>query len=143
MPLDNFLRYTSIMIFGAITQTSVYFTGQDFVVIIVVVGIVAAAVASFRNRFKNETRQNDIDALTAAKALIDVQKEQLDNSKEEIKDLQDKHIQNQREIGELRGELKSLKEVPLRQISQALKQISDNQVLIAEHLGIDGFKPLK
>jgi predicted RNase H-like nuclease (RuvC/YqgF family) len=129
------------MIFAdtATTLSIPYYFVEIVVGLIVFGGVLGITWANFKNKNKAQAVKIDNNALTAAKSLIEVQKEQLENSKTEMKDLQDKHIQNQREIGELRGELKSLKEVPLRQISQALKQISDNQVLIAEHLGIDGF----
>ncbi len=75
---------------------------------------------------------------TASKTTIESQKELIatllagkEEQKDQIQDLHQKHITSIAAIGNLQGQLDVLKNIPLREISEDLKKLSENQTLIA------------
>jgi len=79
--------------------------------------IVAAAVVVIRSTTSKETVQNQ-------KALIETLKAAKDEQKEQIADLQQKHVDSSKAIAGLQGQVDVLKNIPLKEISSDLKSIS-------------------
>lgn len=112
--------------------------------LLLTVGVILGTFfANIKNANKKQTNDNEEKALSSAQSLIAVQREQLSQQKEQLADLQNKHIQNQKEIGSLQGEIKSMREIPLAKISKSLDNIIKLQLLIAQHLEIDGISEIK
>lgn len=101
---------------------------------ILIAGILGIAWANFRNKDKSQTDTNLKEALAGSQALVSVLKEQNEKYVQDLKDLQDKHFANQKEIGELRGELKTLKEIPLKEIAAQMKSLNKSITDMPDHL---------
>lgn len=85
--------------------------------VLALVAIVAAAIVVVRSTTSKETVSNQ-------KALIETLKAAKDEQKEQIADLQAKHVESTKAIAGLQGQVDVLKNIPLKEISGDLKSIS-------------------
>lgn len=76
---------------------------------------------------------------TASKTTIESQKELIttllagkEEQKDQIADLHAKHVESIKMIGNLQGQIDVLKNIPLKEISDDLKKLSQNQTTIAQ-----------
>jgi len=85
--------------------------------VIALAAILAAAIVVVRSTTSKETVSNQ-------KALIETLKSAKDEAKEQILDLQQKHIDSSKAIAGLQGQVDVLKNIPLKEISSDLKSIA-------------------
>lgn len=117
----------------------IYFADtKTLVSLIELVGLVSLGAglvwANFHNSDKKQTDDNLKEAYAGSQALVGVLKEQNDQYQKDFRDLQDKHTDAQREMGELRGELKTLRDIPLKDIATNLKMLNKSVQDMPTHL---------
>lgn len=95
---------------------------------IAIVGYISLAVSAILTLFSRIPKQT-----------IENQKELIDTYEKRLKSLEDQreldrkqHIDNVKAIAELQGQIKVYKELPLQEMADAMKQISDVNKTIAE-----------
>lgn len=89
-------------------------TASDLIKLIEGTLIIAGVCAIFFAVFKDRT----------TRAVIEQQKQLIDTQKERIDLLEAQHIENARAIGELQGEVRAYKKIPLDDIAKSIKQIA-------------------
>ena len=107
-------------------------------IIVGVSGAVALYVANYKNKYKEAEQQNYKNAVDSYKVTNDALSKQLSHQGGEIKELRVMHNESTRRIGELKGELKTYKELPLRELSTNQKIITEVLMLMAKHLKVEG-----
>jgi phage I-like protein len=85
--------------------------------ILALCAIITAAIVVIRSTTSKETVQNQ-------KALIETLKAAKDEQKDQIADLQQKHVDSSKAIAGLQGQVDVLKNIPLKEISSDLKSIA-------------------
>ena len=108
------------MIF-AIEPNNVYIGLEAVLAIIVVAGVAGVARANFKNTNRKTADDNANEALGAARALIEIQKEQPATQALELKDLQLKHLESQKSISNLEGQVHTLSTLQLDRIGDTLE----------------------
>ena len=105
------------------------------------IAVVAAAIVVVRSSASKQT-------IDSQKDLIDTLIKGKEEQKEQIADLNGKHIESTRAIASLQGQVDILKNIPLKEISSDMKSIaggmqelSKNQGEIVKMLKANGFKP--
>lgn len=88
--------------------------------LIVVSGIAAIVFAVFKN--------------STVKQTIQSQKELIETLTSQVNELRTLHIQNEKSISELRGQVSVYKELPLTDLSKYMQQLADTQVKILASL---------
>lgn len=106
-------------------------------------GIAFVIYAAFKKTRNDEGRKAD-------RELIDTLKTQNELLRQEKGDTSDKLEQALRELSELRGEVKTLRDMPLQATSIAISNIDktlsvilENQITISKELNVKGLKTLK
>jgi arginine exporter protein ArgO len=106
-------------------------------------GIAFVIYAAFKKTRNDEGRKAD-------RELIDTLKTQNELLRQEKGDTSDKLEQALRELSELRGEVKTLRDMPLQATSIAISNIDktlsvilENQITISKDLNVKGLKTLK
>ena len=61
----------------------------------------------------------------------------------EVKELRALHTDSVKMIGQLQWELKSWKELPIRELADHMSYVTELQYIMAKHLGIDHLPELK
>lgn len=100
--------------------------------------IVGIFIANSRNKFKTTTDANYLKTIESYKEVVVGQNAKIASQTDEIKQLRSDHSESMKQIGQLQGELKSYKELPLTELSNNLKVVTQLTTLIAAHLKIDG-----
>lgn len=100
--------------------------------------VVGVFYANSRNRYTSTTTANYETTIKSYEDVVKGQNTKISLQADEIKELRHNHSQSMQEIGKLQGELKSYKELPLQQLSENLKIVTQLTTLIAAHLKIDG-----
>lgn len=95
-------------------------------------------VANMRNKFATTERSNYEKALASYKNLLDAKGDEIRQLRDETKELRNMHSDSMREIGKLQGQVDAYSKLPLQEISQNQKVITQIQILIAKHMGVDG-----
>lgn len=108
----------------------------------VVSAMIGVFIANSKNKFFETQKINYESTIQSYQDVIDGLKTKNDFYEKEIKELRIMHTDNVQQIGELKGELKSYRELPLKEIAENQKVITTVQLLIAEHLKVDGVDDL-
>jgi hypothetical protein len=106
--------------------------------IITVASLFGVFWAGFRNKYSTATDNNYLKTIESYKEVVTGQNAKISSQSDEIKQLRLDHSESMKEIGKLQGELKSYKELPLKELSENLKIVTQLSTLIAAHLKIDG-----
>lgn len=69
---------------------------------------------------------------TTVKATIQSQKELIDTLSEQVSQLRQLHIDNEKDIAELRGQVSVYKELPLKELAESMESIAKGNALISE-----------
>jgi hypothetical protein len=114
-------------------------TGTVIGALLVIGGAIAVIYAAFKRSRTDDNRKAD-------RELIDTLKTSNDLLRQEKKDTLDKLDQATNDISELRGEVRTLRDMPLQSIGTALLDlvrtgnvILKNQEVVFQHMGITGF----
>lgn len=106
-------------------------TLQEIVKLIEGTIVVAAIAAVFFASFKHKSTQTIIEQ---QKELIDVLTTRVDTALSENKELRHLHLQNEKAISKLEGQVEVYKELPLTKIATAMEQITETQGKILKEL---------
>lgn len=82
--------------------------------------------------FKSTTTK---DTIKQQKDLIDTLLTSKEEQKDQIKDLQEKHVESTKAIAGMQGQIDALKTIPLQEIARDMKAIADTQHAIFALLG--------
>ncbi len=83
-----------------------------------VIGVVVMAILYVKSRLPKETIEQQTK-------LIDALNKLLDNLEGENKELHKQHVDNQKAIADLQGQIKVYKELPLQDIAKSLKTLEN------------------
>lgn len=100
--------------------------------------VVGVFFANSRNKYTAITNTNYETTIKSYEDVVKGQNSKISLQADEIRELRQAHNQSMQEIGKLQGELKSYRELPLQQLSENLKVVTQLTTLIAAHLKIDG-----
>lgn len=105
-------------------------------------GAVGIFIANGKNKFAETQAGNYERTVKSYQVVIDGLEQKNRFLEGEIKELRVLHTANVKELGELKGELKMYSKLPLREIADNQRIITQVQLAIATHLGIDGFEEI-
>lgn len=118
--------------------------------ILTITGISIALSGSFAVFWTNarntaiKTQSENYDRTIASyKEVIAAQDEKMNILTGEVKELRGLHTESVKMIGQLQGELKSWKELPIRELADHMSYVTELQYIMAKHLGIDHLPELK
>ena len=104
-----------------------------------ILGVLAGVFwANMRNKYATTTKENYENAVESYKEVVKGQNAKIQQQSDQIDQLRIDHNTNMKEIGYLQGELKSYKQLPLKELSENLMVVTKLTTLIAAHLKIDG-----
>ena len=114
---------------------------QTFLTIIGVSIALSGSFAVFwtnsRNTMIKTQGENYEKTVTSYKEVIAAQDERMRTLTGEVKELRALHTDSVKMIGQLQGELKSWKELPIRELADHMSYVTELQYIMAKHLGID------
>lgn len=98
--------------------------------------------ANSKNKYTEQERKNNKDALDSYVAVSTAQAKQIDQLHNEVKELRLLHNESVKENAKLQGQIDAYTRLPLQQISNNQHIITQVQVLMAKHMGIEGVDSL-
>lgn len=99
--------------------------------------------ANTKNNLIKTQESNYQKTIDSYKEVIVAQDEKMKVLTEEVKELRGLHTESVKMIGQLQGELKSWKELPIRELADHMSYVTELQYIMAKHLGIDHLPKLK
>lgn len=106
-------------------------TAEILGVIAGVAGVIALIWLFVRRNISTDVQKNQTE-------LIQTLKDRLDIMETENKELKKSHIENARNIGELQGQVKVLRDIPLKEIAESMAKVSQSQEHIIQLLKSNG-----
>jgi len=100
---------------------------QELVKLIEGLIVVSGLAAIFWALFKNQTTKN---VISTQNELIKTLQGQIQAIRDEAADLRNKHIDNEKAISKLQGQVDVYKELPLANLSSAMSELARNQAEI-------------
>lgn len=100
--------------------------------------IVGAFLANARNKYGAAERSNYKEAVDSYKKLLDVKGDEIDHLKKETHELRTLHAESMRQIGLLQGQVDAYSKLPLQDISRNQRILTQAQLLLAKHMGVEG-----
>lgn len=107
-------------------------TGEVIGVILALAGLIALVLVATRRNVDKEVQKNQ-------DTLIQTLKDRLDIVESENKELKKSHIDNARSIGDLQGQIKVLRDIPLKEIAVSMAKVAESQEHIIKLLKDNGF----
>lgn len=114
------------------------------VVLSVSAGVTALAVvggvfwANTRNSYNDQERRNNAEAIKSYQTVREAQATEIQRLRDDIKDLHRLHNEAVEKNGKLQGKIDAYATLPLQELSNNQRIITQVQLLIAKHMGIDG-----
>jgi len=112
-------------------------------IILGVSGLLGVFWANTKNNLIKTQESNYQKTIDSYKEVIVAQDEKMKVLTEEVKELRGLHTESVKMIGQLQGELKSWKELPIRELADHMSYVTELQYIMAKHLGIDHLPELK
>lgn len=112
-------------------------------IILAVSGIVGVFYANAKNKLAKTTTENYEKTIKSYKEIVESQELKINTMLDDMKELRSMHTENVKMIGQLQGELKSWKELPIRELADHMSYVTELQYIMAKHLGIDHLPELK
>jgi len=113
-------------------------------IITAVLGISVALSGTFAVFYTNarntviKTQSDNYDkTIDSYKEVVTAQEEKMKLLTSEVRDLRALHTDSVKMIGQLQGELKSWKELPIREMASHMQYVTELQYIMAQHMGID------
>jgi len=100
-------------------------------------GLVGIFWANTKNNLIKQQEANYTKTIDSYKGIVEAQDQKINFLTDEVKTLRDSHTDNVKMIGQLQGELKSWKELPIRELADHMGYVAELQFIMAKHLGID------
>lgn len=110
--------------------------------LITVAAFAGVFVANYKNSYNGQERRNNQDAVSSYKTLLEAKGEEIKQLRDDIKDLNTKYTESQRQNGNLQGQIDAYAKLPLQEISNNQRVITQAILLIAKHDGIEGIDVL-
>ena len=112
-------------------------------IILGVSGLLGVFWANTKNNLIKTQESNYQKTIDSYKEVIAAQDEKMNILTNEVKELRALHTDSVKMIGQLQGELKSWKELPIRELADHMSYVTELQYIMAKHLGIDHLPELK
>ena len=112
-------------------------------IILGVSGLLGVFWANTKNNLIKTQESNYQKTIDSYKEVIVAQDEKMKILTEEVKELRGLHTESVKMIGQLQGELKSWKELPIRELADNMQYVTEIQYIMAKHMGIDHLPELK
>ena len=112
-------------------------------IILGVSGLLGVFWANTKNNLIKTQESNYQKTIDSYKEVIVAQDEKMKVLTEEVKELRGLHTESVKMIGQLQGELKCWKELPIRELADHMSYVTELQYIMAKHLGIDHLPELK
>lgn len=112
-------------------------------IILGISGIIGIFYANAKNSLAKTTTENYEKTIKSYKDIVESQELKINSLLEDMKDVRAMHTENVKLIGELQGELRTWKQLPIKELSDNMAFVVELQYLMAQHLGMDHLPPLK
>lgn len=112
-------------------------------IILGVSGLLGVFWANTKNNLIKTQESNYQKTIDSYKEVIVAQDEKMKVLTEEVKELRGLHTESVKMIGQLQGELKSWKELPIRELADHMQYVTEIQYIMAKHMGINHLPELK
>ena len=112
-------------------------------IILGVSGLLGVFWANTKNNLIKTQESNYQKTSDSYKEVVAAQDEKMNILTNEVKELRALHTDSVKMIGQLQGELKSWKELPIRELADHMSYVTELQYIMAKHLGIDHLPELK
>ncbi|MFA5999222.1 MAG: hypothetical protein WC747_04355 [Candidatus Babeliales bacterium] len=112
-------------------------------IILAVSGIVGVFYANAKNKLAKTTTDNYEKTIKSYKEIVESQELKINTLTEDMKEMRSLHTESVKMIGELQGELRTWKQLPIKELSDNMAFVVELQYLMAQHLKMDHLPPLK
>lgn len=112
-------------------------------IILAVSGTVGIFYANAKNKLAKTTNENYEKTIKSYKDIVESQELKIGVLTEDMKEMRQLHTESVKMIGELQGELRTWKQLPIKELSDNMAFIVELQYLMAQHLNMDHLPSLK
>lgn len=112
-------------------------------IILAVSGTVGIFYANAKNKLAKTTNDNYEKTIKSYKDIVESQELKINVLTEDMKEMRVLHTESVKMIGELQGELRTWKQLPIKELSDNMAFVVELQYLMAQHLKMDHLPPLK
>lgn len=112
-------------------------------IILAVSGIVGVFYANAKNKLAKTTTENYEKTIKSYKEIVESQELKINSLTDDMKEMRNLHTESVKMIGELQGELRTWKQLPIKELSDNMAFVVELQYLMAQHLKMDHLPPLK
>lgn len=112
-------------------------------IILAVSGTVGIFYANAKNKLAKTTNDNYEKTIKSYKDIVESQELKISVLTEDMKEMRQLHTESVKMIGELQGELRTWKQLPIKELSDNMAFIVELQYLMAQHLNMDHLPSLK
>ena len=112
-------------------------------IILAVSGIIGVFYANAKNKLAITTTENYEKTIKSYKEIVESQERKINSLTDDMKEMRNLHTESVKMIGELQGELRTWKQLPIKELSDNMAFVVELQYLMAQHLKMDHLPPLK
>lgn len=112
-------------------------------IILAVSGIVGVFYANAKNKLAKTTTENYEKTIKSYKEIVESQERKINSLTDDMREVRNLHTESVKMIGELQGELRTWKQLPIKELSDNMAFVVELQYLMAQHLKMDHLPPLK
>ncbi len=112
-------------------------------IVLAVSGIIGVFYANAKNKLAKTTTDNYEKTIKSYKEIVESQELKINTLTEDMKEMRGLHTESVKMIGELQGELRTWKQLPIKELSDNMAFVVELQYLMAQHLKMDHLPPLK
>lgn len=112
-------------------------------IILAVSGIVGVFYANAKNKLAKTTTENYEKTIKSYKEIVESQELKINSLTDDMKEMRNLHTESVKMIGELQGELRTWKQLPIKELSDNMAFVVELLYLMAQHLKMDHLPPLK
>ena len=112
-------------------------------IVLAVSGIIGVFYANAKNKLAKTTTENYEKTIKSYKEIVESQELKINSLTDDMKEMRNLHTESVKMIGELQGELRTWKQLPIKELSDNMAFVVELQYLMAQHLKMDHLPPLK
>lgn len=112
-------------------------------IVLAISGIIGVFYANAKNKLAKTTTDNYEKTIKSYKEIVESQELKINTLTEDMKEMRGLHTESVKMIGELQGELRTWKQLPIKELSDNMAFVVELQYLMAQHLKMDHLPPLK
>lgn len=111
--------------------------------VVATLGILAGVFyANIKNSYGNQERRNNSEAVVSYKTLLDAKGGEIQQLRDDVRELNSKYTDSQRQNGIMQGQIDAYSKLPLQELSNNQRIITQAILLMAKHEGIEGIDVL-